>query len=270
MTSLDTARPAAVARASVAGLLRQAVKLDRTQSDPVVALRNAVGVAAPLAVGIWTGDAQIGLAATIGALQTAFADRPGPYRLRIARMLGTALAAGVTSTLAVLTSQTEWAAVALLFVLAFGAGLLLTAGPSATQVGTAAVATALVLGHLPQPPSVALNVGLLVVAGGAFQALLAVAAWPLGRHRPERLALAALYRDLAAAARLPRRPATPSPRRVRRSTGWATTTGRASRPTACCSTRVAASGARSSCWPPSPNGWRTRRTRCCRASSARA
>lgn len=204
MTSVEVPRPFVVARASVAGLLRQALKLDRTQSDPTVALRNAIGVAAPLAIGIWTGDAQIGLAATIGALQTAFADRPGPYRLRVARMLGTALATGVTSTLAVLTSQTEWAAVTLLLVLAFGAGLLLTAGPSATQVGTAAVATALVLGHLPQPPSVALNVGLLVVAGGAFQALLAVAAWPLRRHRPERVALATLYRDLAAAARLPR------------------------------------------------------------------
>ena len=193
-----------VARASVAGLLRQALKLDRTQSDPVVALRNAVGVAAPLAVGIWTGDVAVGLAATVGALQTAFADRPGPYRLRIARMLGTAVAAGVTSTLAVLASQTEWAAVVLLLVLAFGAGLLLSAGPSASQVGTAAVATALVLGHLPQPPSAALNIGLLVVAGGAFQTLLAVAAWPLGRHRPERIALAALYRELAGAARLPR------------------------------------------------------------------
>ncbi|WP_375500043.1 FUSC family protein [uncultured Jatrophihabitans sp.] len=203
MSSMQTG-PVTVARASVAGLLRQALKLDRTQSDPVVALRNAVGVAAPLAVGIWTGDAQIGLAATVGALQTAFADRPGPYRLRIARMLGTAAAAGVTSTLAVLTSHTEWAAVLLLLVLAFGAGLLLSAGPAATQVGTAAVATALVLGHLPQPPSVAVNIGLLVLAGGAFQSLLAVAAWPLRRHRPERVALAALYRDLAAAARLPR------------------------------------------------------------------
>ena len=201
---LRPARPVTVARASVVGLLRQAVKLDRTQSDPVVSLRNAVGVAAPLAVGIWTGDAQIGLAATVGALQTAFADRPGPYRLRIARMLGTSVAAGITSTLGVLTSQTEWAAVLLLLVLAFGAGLLLTAGPSASQVGTAAVATALVLGHLPQPPSVAANIGLLVLAGGAFQTLLAVAAWPLRRHLPERTALAALYRDLAAAARLPR------------------------------------------------------------------
>jgi uncharacterized membrane protein YccC len=46
-------------------------------------------------------------------------------------------------------------------------------------------------------------VGLLVLAGGLGQAVLTVAAWPLGRHRPERLALAGLYRELAGLARNP-------------------------------------------------------------------
>ncbi|HEX3335539.1 MAG TPA: FUSC family protein, partial [Jatrophihabitans sp.] len=203
----DPARPtstATVARSSLVGLLRAAARVDRTQSDPVVAGRNAVGIVAPLVVGAIAGGASLGLATTIGALETAFADRPGPYRLRIVRMLGCALMAGITSGLAVIASRNDAASVVLLLVLAFGAGLLLTAGPSATQVGVAAVAAALILGHTPQPPSVALHVGLLVLAGGAVQTLLAVAAWPLGRHRPERAALAGLYRELAAAARLPK------------------------------------------------------------------
>jgi uncharacterized membrane protein YccC len=187
----------------VTDLLRQSLRLDRTQSDPIVALRNAVGVALPLAIGEVRGDLTAGLAATIGALQTAFADRPGPYRLRIMRMLGTALAAAVTSALAVLASRSDLASVALLFVLAFGAGLLLAGGPSATQVGVAAVAAALILGHLVEGPSAAPHVALLVFVGGAAQAALAVAAWPLRRHRPERLALARLYRELAAVARVP-------------------------------------------------------------------
>ena len=182
-------------------LLRDAARLDRTQSDPVVSLRNAVGIAAPLAVGVLAGGASLGLPATVGALQTAFADRPGPYRLRILRMLGTALAAGVTSTLAVLSSRSDAASVVLLLVLAFLAGLLLAGGPSATQVGVAGVGAALVLGHLPEPPSVALHVGLLVLLGGAVQTVLAIAAWPLRRHRPERVALAGLYRELGIAAR---------------------------------------------------------------------
>ncbi|HET8583613.1 MAG TPA: FUSC family protein [Jatrophihabitans sp.] len=187
--------------AAVLGLLRDAARLDRTQSDPVVSLRNAIGVAAPLAIGILSGGIAQGLASTVGALQAAFADRPGPYRLRILRMLGTALAAGVTSGLAVLASRSDAASVVLLLVLALVAGLLLSGGPSATQVGVAGTAAALVLGHISRPPSAAWEVAVLVFAGGALQTLLAIAAWPLGRHRPERVALAGLYRELAVAAR---------------------------------------------------------------------
>lgn len=181
-------------------LLRSAARLDRTQSDPMVAARNAIGVAAPLAMGALAGNAGLGLAATIGALQTAFADRPGPYRLRMLRMLGTALAAGVTSALAVVLSQSDVASALLLFVLGLGAGLLLSGGPSAAQVGVAATATALIIGHVRQDSSAAVYIGLVVFAGGAGQAVLAVAAWPLRRHRPERHALATLYRELGVAA----------------------------------------------------------------------
>lgn len=190
-------------RSALLDLLREAARLDRTQSDPVVALRNAIGVALPLAIGALSGGAALGLPSTIGALQTAFADRPGPYRLRMLRMAATALAAGVTSTLAVALSDSTVASALLLLVVAFLAGLLLTAGPSGAQVGVAATAAALVLGHQAQRPSVAVHVGLLVLAGGAIQIVLAIAAWPLRRHLPERQALAQLYRELAALALRP-------------------------------------------------------------------
>lgn len=158
--------------------MRAASRLDRTQSDPVVSLRNAVGIVIPLVVGTLAGGAELGLAATVGALQTCFADRPGPYLLRTLRMLGVATAAGTTSALAVLASRSDLASVGLLLVLALVAGLLLTAGPSAAQFGVATTASALILGHIPQPPGVAVHVGLLIVAGGAVQVVLAVAAWP--------------------------------------------------------------------------------------------
>lgn len=192
--------------AKLGALLRDAARLDRTQSDPVVALRNAVGVVAPLIIGALAASAAAGLPSTIGALQTAFADRPGPYRLRLVRMLGTALAAAVTAGLAILASSSDLGSVALLLVVGFIAGLLLSGGPAASQVGVAATAAALVLGHLPGDAGTALRVGLLVLAGGAGQALLAVAAWPLGRHRPERVAVAGLYHELAMVARTPAGP----------------------------------------------------------------
>lgn len=193
----------ATRRGSLVALLRSAARLDRTQSDPVVSARNAIGVALPLAIGALAGNVAYGLPSTIGALQTAFADRPGPYRLRLLRMLATASAAALTSGLAVACSRSAAASVLLLLVLGFGAGLLLTGGPAATQVGVAATAAALILGHRPEPASVAAHLALLVLAGGLGQVVLAVAAWPLGRHRPERLALAGLYRELAGVAQRP-------------------------------------------------------------------
>ena len=153
--SAATNSPAAVARSSLRTLLRDAARLDRTQSDPLVSLRNAIGIAGPLAWATLAGNAAIGLASTVGAIQTGFADRPGPYRLRMLRMFGTAVVAAATSALAVAASRTDAASTVLLLVLAFGAGLLVTAGASATQVGTAAVAAALLLGHVPSSPSVA-------------------------------------------------------------------------------------------------------------------
>lgn len=195
------ARDPSTRRGALGRLFLDAARLDRTQSDPVVSARNTVGVAAPLIIGALLGSAAFGLPSTIGALQTAFADRPGPYRLRMLRMLGTALAAAVTSGLAVLCSGSAGASVVLLLVVGFVAGLLVTGGPSATQVGIAATVTALVLGHRVEPVAVAPHLALLVLVGGVGQAVLAVAAWPLGRHRPERSALAGLYRELARAAR---------------------------------------------------------------------
>ena len=185
---------------SLRRLYADAAHLDLSQSDPVIAGRNAIGLAIPLAVATALGNPLAGVAAATGALQAAFADRPGPYRLRLARMLGTAAIAGSTAGLAAALGHQVVGSALLLAVLAFGAGLLLSIGPSAAQVGIAATAAALVLGHNPQSPRAALYAGLLVLLGGAGQAVLAIAAWPLGRHLPERRALAALYRQLAGLA----------------------------------------------------------------------
>jgi len=48
----------------------------------------------------------------------------------------------------------------------------------------------------------AIPVGLLIFAGGLLQTLFAIAAWPLQRYRPERLALAQGFRGLADFARI--------------------------------------------------------------------
>jgi uncharacterized membrane protein YccC len=55
----------------------------------------------------------------------------------------------------------------------------------------------------PMKAEQALAAGLLIAAGGLLQMLLAVAAWPLQRYRPERHALASICAQLAASARSP-------------------------------------------------------------------
>lgn len=196
---------------SLRQLYADAAHLDLSQSDPVVSGRNALGLAGPLALASALGFPAAGVGMSIGALQAGFADRPGPYRLRVVRMLGTAAIGGVTAGLAAALGHNVTASVVLLAILGFGAGMLLSAGPSATQVGIAATACALVLGHIPQAPKAACYTGLLVLLGGAVQACLAVAAWPLRRHRPERQVLAELYQQLAGLAANPIDTATSPP-----------------------------------------------------------
>ena len=186
-------------------------RLDRTQSDPFVAARNGVGVVVPLVVATALGHPAFGLLAAIGAIQAAFADRPGPYRRRVTRMLATAMVAGVTAGLAAAVGQSLVASALLLAVCAFAAGQLLSAGPSAARVGIAATVCALVLGHIPEPPAIAAGTGLLVFAGGVVQTGLAIAAWPLRRHGPERRSLARLYLQLANLATNPVDPGSSPP-----------------------------------------------------------
>jgi uncharacterized membrane protein YccC len=184
-------------------LIRQAMRLDHTVVDPWVALRNAVGFTAPMIIGELAGSISTALPACVGALLTSFADQPGPYRLRTLRWLATAIGAGLYTGLSVATSRSTLASVVLLTVASFAVGLLVAAGNNAYTLGTLAILCGVVLGHIAQPPSVAVSVGLLVAAGAVGQGLLAIIAWPVARHRPERLVVRALYEQLAAAARQP-------------------------------------------------------------------
>ncbi len=168
-----------------------------------VALRNAAAVVVPLGVGIATGHAGIGLGISAGALNTMFLDQPGPYRLRMQRMLLTALAAGVSAFAgSALGASTPLMAIAAL-VWGVAGGLLVALGPNAGRAGLTSMILLVVTAATPRTPAGALDAALLIFAGGLLQMLLAIAAWPLQRYRPERHALAALCAELARSARQP-------------------------------------------------------------------
>ncbi|HEX6444493.1 MAG TPA: FUSC family protein [Streptosporangiales bacterium] len=179
--------------------------VDRGQLTPGTAARNTVGVMVPLVAGLVTGHLLGGLTVAIGAQNVGMADRPGPYKLRLARLGVTAAIAAAGAAAGVLVGRIDALAVLLSVCWAFGAGMLVSLGPAAKQVGVTSTVLMLVLAGRAQTvgvsgPAAALAVGLQVLAGGFLQALLAVSAWPLRRYRPERTALATAYAELAATA----------------------------------------------------------------------
>ena len=184
-------------------MLQSLIQLKPRDVPLRVALRNAFAVVAPLAIGVATGHAGIGLGIAAGALNTMFLDQPGPYRLRMQRMLLTAIAAGLSTFVgATLGASTLLLAIAAL-VWGIGGGLLVALGPNAGRAGLTSMILLVITAAEPHSPAEALDAGLLIFAGGLLQMLLAIAAWPLLRYGPERNALASLCRELAASARAP-------------------------------------------------------------------
>lgn len=182
-------------------MLRSLIELKPRDVPLRVALRNAAAIVLPLGIGIASGHVAAGLGVAAGALNTMFTDQPGPYRLRLRRMLLTAFAAAVSAFAGSLlgANMPLLAAAALLW--GIGGGLLVALGPDAARAGLTSMILLLVMGAEPLDARGALAAACLILAGGVLQTAFAVAAWPLQRYGPEREALAALCRQLAHTAR---------------------------------------------------------------------
>ena len=192
-------------------MLRTLLELKPRDVPIRVALRNTAAVIVPLGIGIATDQVAAGLGIAAGALNTMFLDQPGPYRLRMQRMLLTAIAAGLSAFVgSVLGDNTPLLTLAAL-VWGIAGGLLVALGPNAGRAGLTSMILLVVTAASPRSPATALAAALLIFAGGVLQMILAVAAWPLQRYRPERQALAALCVQLATSARAPTDHAQPPP-----------------------------------------------------------
>lgn len=192
-------------------MLRSLIALKPRDVPLRVALRNTVAVIAPLALGLAFDQVPAGLAMTTGAINTMFTDQPGPYRQRMARMLLTALAAGLSALTGILIGENTT-----LFVIAAAAfgllgGLLVALGPVAARAGLTSMIVMMITADMRLPVVHAPGVAALIFAGGLLQMLLALAAWPLQRYRPERFALATVLEQLAVVARTRPDPSQPPP-----------------------------------------------------------
>ena len=173
--------------------LWQAVtRFDRAELLPQIAVRNALGIALPLAVGVAIGDPGGGLVMTTGALNVSFSDGSDPYLHRGRRML----AASLCCALAVLAGGLSGRLPALVVLLAAGcawlAGMMAAINQTVTDIGAVTLVTLVVFSSQAMTPERA------VIAAGLAAG---------GRAAADRLRAGFL-------ARPPLRPRAPRPRRV--------------------------------------------------------
>jgi len=188
-------------RSDNVSMLRKLLELKPRDVPFVVALRNTAAVTLPLVFGVATGQIGIGLGVSVGALNTMFSDQPGPYRLRLRRMLLAAAAAGISAFVGYSVGFSTALTVLAALIWGFCGGLLVALGPEAGRIGLTSMILVVITASDPRAPADAIGPALLFFGGGLLQMLFSIAAWPLQRYRPERSALAQLCRQLAASAR---------------------------------------------------------------------
>ncbi|KGI78032.1 FUSC family protein [Oleiagrimonas soli] len=180
-----------------ASLLHTLTHFKRPDVPVRVALRAALLVAGPLAVGVASGHAAIGLGLGAGAFNVIFSDQPGPYRQRLTRIVLASLAAGLAALAGFLLGAHLPSLLAAVAVCGFLGGLLVVFGADMARVGMISMILLVIAAASPLPWSQAWPASALIAAGGLLLAVVSVAAWPLQRYRPERQALAAIFRELA-------------------------------------------------------------------------
>lgn len=182
-------------------MLRSLIQLKPRDVPLRVALRNTIAVVAPLAVGLAIDQVPAGLAMTIGAITTMFTDQPGPYRQRMRHMLMAATAGGLSALVGIMVGGHTWLFVMAATLAGLLGGMLVALGPVTARVGMTSMIVMIITADMHVPITHAPGVAALIFAGGLLQMLVAVAAWPLQRYRPERFALAAVLQQLAEVAR---------------------------------------------------------------------
>jgi hypothetical protein len=138
-----------------------------------------------------------------GALNVSYSDGSDPYAQRAKRMLASTVWCSIAVLLGGLTAHSNTIAVAVATVWAFTAGMLVSLGGSAGDVGVISTVVLLVYSAQALTPLEALQAAGLALAGGLLQIALSVALWPVRRYEPERRSLAALYAGLGRIATRP-------------------------------------------------------------------
>jgi len=189
--------PQEPAASPLGALWRIVTHIDHSKINPWQALRNTVGVVAPLIVGYALGMPRGGLAMASGALNVSYSDGSDPYAQRAKRMLASTAWCSIAVLLGGLTAHRNTVAVLVATLWAFAAGMLVSLGSTAADVGVISTVVLVIYSAQALSPEQALQACGLALAGGLLQIALSIALWPVQRYEPERRSLAALYFALA-------------------------------------------------------------------------
>lgn len=176
---------------------RTLTRFDASKIVTSIAVRNTLGFTAAFLLGDLFDSPSVGVVAGLGALNVAYSDSLDPYVTRARRMLVANILSGIAITLGAVSGQATIPAILAAAAWAFGSGMLVALGTTAGDLGVLTLVTLVVFAARPLPPAEAVGTGLVAMAGGLLQMLLAVALWPVQRHVPERRIIAGLYDSLA-------------------------------------------------------------------------
>ena len=198
-----SASSSAIGPRPFAAFWRIVTHVDRSKINPWPALRNTVGVVAPLIAGYALGMPRGGLAMASGALNVSYSDGNDPYAQRAKRMLASTVWCSIAVLIGGLSAHSNTVAIVAATGWAFIAGMLVSVGSTAGDVGVISTVVLLVYSAQPLTAMQALQAAGLALGGGLLQIGLSVALWPVQRYEPERRSLAALYAELARVATHP-------------------------------------------------------------------
>lgn len=183
-----------------AGFWSTVLRFEASKISPSVGLRNAAGVALPLALGLLFRAPGSGLLVATGALNVAFSDSRLPYIQRARRMAAASAVVGFGVFAGALCAHSHALTLLTVTIWAFAAGMLVALDQPAADVGAVSLVTVTVFAVLPMDPAHAALSGLLAGCGGLLQTVLSIALWPIRPYAPQRRALAEFFRALADSA----------------------------------------------------------------------
>lgn len=153
---------------------RTGLAIERTRTEPLVAIRAACGVALVIGMALWLGSPTLAVSAAFGAFSAGIATFQRSWRPRPWLALAAATGLAVSTFLGYLAAAHTLTFVIMLAVWTLMTGMSWAVGPVSGLVSTQMVAVMLITVTLPTSTMGALEHALLVGLGGVVQAALIV------------------------------------------------------------------------------------------------